>query len=1024
MEKLVGGKADGKKQSDFDPKQLKLGKKVEREHSKDPDVRCEIAKDHLEEIPDYYTRLDKMESKAKRQGASKSMGEGSRGGTVIGHTRSGKPIYQHGSHEMKLNPEEHHDAMRAHEGAARFHEAGAKLADEDDSLPDDMRQRFAKEHIEAALYHKERAKRQESKAGVSKSMEVDGEVASIAVISGSKILMGVRRDCGRWTLPGGHIEPGESSLDGAIRELREETGIYAQSLIYLGSEMTTTFTGKRYLIHSYAMTAEPETTTLDDPDREVFGWTWVDTSRGLPEIVSDNLHSPKNLTLRLLGLQKSEFFVSDLVKATEGQMMPGHKYIRRYKSHTNEWVYVYHENDAPKHVLNETAMGHIKQLSELGHEESKKLIASIQDYHDQHLARLRQLADLGHEGANKHLRIMGVDRHAEKQREEMERTERKAREAEALVNPFTKDLSPEDHAKALEAIRMGVKVAIFDHLAGYASTDLAKKLTDNGITLATVTNGLSEKKSIKGLLELLHQNLKPIDSAHRGLTSQNSSANSAGGYGNLGYNTAVKNLSDKGLIPHQHDHRRSHDGHTVPVDDWKRKWEGEAADRARRAEEERTRAAREAEAAERRRAGVVAFHGTLAHHIMTLMGRSDDRMDMDQLVKADEMLTKFYGRKATKADWPYDFSDKGIKVRVTNASFGSGSARFSFEASKDGQRITDDWSRDWSVGADGHPEIYNALLIVNSEFRGTGVNLGSMVNSAQIKMMKAIDPNKAAIKVTAALGVGGYNWANQPFSFQSDSQRRSLVDSFARTLETESGVRLTEAQKALFKYPCHIAAFDDGKTYVKTVSDSLSLSDKQRETNSIICVPGQHPLTSDERSSGKTRRVSCHIGKYFLLGHSWSGIAEMKNMKEDHAPYRYFQTYAALKRRSYTTLDQPYVAVVESAKEKTSGRAAGAPPPVTSPPASAPVARPAGESFESIDFGSAPRYAGSALRRYLQSRTVNGKIRMSANRWIRMQAWDVRDVEWFVANARPYLTRDARQRANTILTEARARGPR
>lgn len=50
----------------FDPKQLEMGTEVEFEHTSDRKVAEKIAKDHLLEFPDYYTRLKKMEAEAKR----------------------------------------------------------------------------------------------------------------------------------------------------------------------------------------------------------------------------------------------------------------------------------------------------------------------------------------------------------------------------------------------------------------------------------------------------------------------------------------------------------------------------------------------------------------------------------------------------------------------------------------------------------------------------------------------------------------------------------------------------------------------------------------------------------------------------------------------------------------------------------------------------------------------------------------------------------------------------------------------
>jgi len=53
--------------SDFDADELKMGIDVEKEHNDNPNVAKAIAKAHLAEIPDYYTRLKKMEQEGKRE---------------------------------------------------------------------------------------------------------------------------------------------------------------------------------------------------------------------------------------------------------------------------------------------------------------------------------------------------------------------------------------------------------------------------------------------------------------------------------------------------------------------------------------------------------------------------------------------------------------------------------------------------------------------------------------------------------------------------------------------------------------------------------------------------------------------------------------------------------------------------------------------------------------------------------------------------------------------------------------------
>lgn len=60
-DQIPGGLADKKTDADFDPKAVKMGQKVEMEHTNDPAKAREIARDHLVEDPNYYIKLAKME---------------------------------------------------------------------------------------------------------------------------------------------------------------------------------------------------------------------------------------------------------------------------------------------------------------------------------------------------------------------------------------------------------------------------------------------------------------------------------------------------------------------------------------------------------------------------------------------------------------------------------------------------------------------------------------------------------------------------------------------------------------------------------------------------------------------------------------------------------------------------------------------------------------------------------------------------------------------------------------------------
>jgi len=69
-----------------------------------------------------------------------------------------------------------------------------------------------------------------------------GDVAVFVTVAGARwLLMGKRGDGNGWALPGGRLEPGESDLAGALRELCEETGLV------LGDNAVVSVTGARYV---------------------------------------------------------------------------------------------------------------------------------------------------------------------------------------------------------------------------------------------------------------------------------------------------------------------------------------------------------------------------------------------------------------------------------------------------------------------------------------------------------------------------------------------------------------------------------------------------------------------------------------------------------------------------------------------------------------------------------------------------------------------------------------------------------
>lgn len=165
---------------------------------------------------------------------------------------------------------------------------------------------FSKGTLKSSSGQKVTDPKQALAIGYSEERGDSPRAASIIVRRGDTFLMGKRRDNGRWTLPGGHVAPKESHHQGAVRELKEETGLESKKLKFLGARFVEPSQGKRVHLNLYEHHADEDAkpTWKNDPDKEIDEFRWLSSKEPLPEDIAGNLQHPHNVALLHMGLLK------------------------------------------------------------------------------------------------------------------------------------------------------------------------------------------------------------------------------------------------------------------------------------------------------------------------------------------------------------------------------------------------------------------------------------------------------------------------------------------------------------------------------------------------------------------------------------------------------------------------------------------------------------------------------------------------------------------------------------------------
>lgn len=110
------------------------------------------------------------------------------------------------------------------------------------------------------------------------------------VVEGDRILLISTRGGKRWQLPKGHVEPGETTEQAAVRETREETGVLGRVTAPLPT-VEYWYVERGVRVHKrvdYFLLEYLEGDAANHDRREVSGAAWFEWEEGLRRLSFDN----------------------------------------------------------------------------------------------------------------------------------------------------------------------------------------------------------------------------------------------------------------------------------------------------------------------------------------------------------------------------------------------------------------------------------------------------------------------------------------------------------------------------------------------------------------------------------------------------------------------------------------------------------------------------------------------------------------------------------------------------------------